>query len=359
MPNEFVARNGIIALKDSQITGSLNVSGGITGSIASASYALTASFAGSASWADFAEIGVAAGGSTNFNVSQLVFSNANGVSFGLDNNTITATYTPGAAGPAKSYFEHIPVIQGSTSATVGASSNYVQPFILPYDVSVSYMRMPITVSFGQTSVASTANTSYGADFQQTFWANIYSLGTGANSRSLQQLAQASATMRYVVTGSIGAASNNQTVTQAVTIPAEGGYNNTFTTQYNTTLTSGTIVSSLLTLFNGARGLDLLFATSLPAGAYWMAIQRSTAVTTAGATAMTAASINYSQIFASQISNNFNLWGANATAGSNGIELGVGVWTTNTLGRTSNSLAMSQISTIGNNPRIPFQLIRQA
>lgn len=51
MANEFVARNGIIALDSSQITGSLNVSGGITGSLfGTASFATTASFVTSASF---------------------------------------------------------------------------------------------------------------------------------------------------------------------------------------------------------------------------------------------------------------------------------------------------------------------
>ena len=46
MANEFVARNGIIALNNSQITGSLNVTNGITGSLyGTASYATTASYA--------------------------------------------------------------------------------------------------------------------------------------------------------------------------------------------------------------------------------------------------------------------------------------------------------------------------
>jgi hypothetical protein len=45
MANEFVARNGIIALDNSAITGSLNVSGGITGSLfGTASFSNTASF---------------------------------------------------------------------------------------------------------------------------------------------------------------------------------------------------------------------------------------------------------------------------------------------------------------------------
>jgi len=43
MANEFIARNGLIALDNSQITGSLSVSNGITGSLfGTASYATTA-----------------------------------------------------------------------------------------------------------------------------------------------------------------------------------------------------------------------------------------------------------------------------------------------------------------------------
>jgi hypothetical protein len=49
MANEFIARNGLIALNSSQITGSLNVSAGITGSLQGtasfATQALSASYA--------------------------------------------------------------------------------------------------------------------------------------------------------------------------------------------------------------------------------------------------------------------------------------------------------------------------
>ena len=52
MAYEFVARNGVIALDDSQITGSLNVSNGITGSLfGTASFSTSSSFAVSASQA--------------------------------------------------------------------------------------------------------------------------------------------------------------------------------------------------------------------------------------------------------------------------------------------------------------------
>ena len=46
MPNEFIARNGLRAQNNSDITGSFRVSGGITGSLhGTSSYALTASYA--------------------------------------------------------------------------------------------------------------------------------------------------------------------------------------------------------------------------------------------------------------------------------------------------------------------------
>ena len=45
MANEFVIKNGFHSKGDSQVTGSLNVSGSITGSLfGSASYAFTASY---------------------------------------------------------------------------------------------------------------------------------------------------------------------------------------------------------------------------------------------------------------------------------------------------------------------------
>jgi hypothetical protein len=45
MPNEFIIKNGYRSQGNSEITGSLRVTGGITGSVLSSSYALTASYA--------------------------------------------------------------------------------------------------------------------------------------------------------------------------------------------------------------------------------------------------------------------------------------------------------------------------
>jgi hypothetical protein len=88
MANEFVARNGIIALDNSRITGSLNVSGGITGSLfGTASFTTSASFATTSSLATTASLALSIiGGAIN----ELAF-------FGSPSNitsSATLTYNP-------------------------------------------------------------------------------------------------------------------------------------------------------------------------------------------------------------------------------------------------------------------------
>lgn len=76
MPNEFVARNGLIALADTSISGSLTVSGsvtanqGFTGSLSgTASFAISSSYALTASYALAGPGG--GGGGLSVNISQI------------------------------------------------------------------------------------------------------------------------------------------------------------------------------------------------------------------------------------------------------------------------------------------------
>jgi len=64
MANEFVTRNGFISKADSIITGSLTTTGGLTGSILSASYSLTASYSQNAQTASFVTTAISASYST-------------------------------------------------------------------------------------------------------------------------------------------------------------------------------------------------------------------------------------------------------------------------------------------------------
>ena len=114
MPNEFVARNGIIALNNSIVTGSLNVTAGITGSLfGTSSHAVTASFFGgsistavSASYASSSTSASYASSSTSAsyalnagNTQTASFAtNANSASYALNaGNAQTASFATNAA----------------------------------------------------------------------------------------------------------------------------------------------------------------------------------------------------------------------------------------------------------------------
>lgn len=318
-----------------------NVSFGLNGAT------ITATAAGGA-----ANLVVAAGGSTN-TVSQLVFSNAGGISFGLNGSTITAT-----EGAYRSYYENLPVIQGTTAVSMGGSSMYMQPFLMPYDISVSYIRMPITQLITSNTLATTNNTTVNFRATQTFIFNIYSAGNGASSRSLQQLTQATSTMVYAITGQQGNNTNQQSVSHAFTYPGEGGASATFSTSYSPAAASLNFSTTHLTAFTGFRWIDIPFNTSLGSGQWWMGVQRISSTAQTGAANLSLLTNQISSVMISQISANPNLMGANTTAGTNPWQVGLGVWTTNSTGATTNSVALSQISTLANQPRLPIYMIRQ-
>jgi hypothetical protein len=72
MANEFIARNGLIALDNSTITGSLTVTGGITGSLLG-----TASFASTSSFIDVSGSNVFVQGGNSFGAQALIGTNDN------------------------------------------------------------------------------------------------------------------------------------------------------------------------------------------------------------------------------------------------------------------------------------------
>ena len=366
---------------NSEVTGSLNVSAGITGSLlGTASFASLANVNISAgantanvsqlvfSSANNVTFGINAGtitaaasinvsaGTTSNNVSQLIFSNANNHTFGLNSNSVSVSYQP----PYQSYFENIPVVVGTINSvfSLGGSSNHVQPFVLPYDISVSYMRFLMTNSIASTTYATTANTTVALTNAMTWWANIYSAGAGANSLSLQYVTGGSAGMTYQVRGLIGAASNNQTVSQSISFAALGANTQNSSTAYNINSATQNISTTWMTFINAARFLDLPFAASLPAGEYWMAVQKSSATTTSGLN-IGNATMNNTLYHVSQVNISFAVPGNASNQATDQIQPGLGYWSTNVLGSTSNSLAITLISSIANQPRIPFQMHRFA
>jgi hypothetical protein len=279
-----------------------------------------------------------------------------GLSIGYSNGSIVLSRDP-----HQSYYMNYPIYQGTTAFTLGASSVYVQPFVLPTAISASFIRIANSFAFGSTTGGTTANTSLTLNNSQSIWVNIYSKGTGANSRSLQYVTGGSVSMVFQVRAEIGAASNNQTVSHNFTYPNESGAaQGNFATNYNVNSGSYNISTTHLTSFNGFRWLDVPFAASLAEGAYWMGIGQSTATaTTGGVAAMTNVTARNTFVAVSQISTNIAVMGQSSNMSTSPWQNGLGYWSTNTNGTTSSSMSLAGISTVANQPILPFQFIREA
>ena len=270
-------------------------------------------------------------------------------------STNGSTISIGAAETPKSYFSFGNQLSNQTT-TLGASSVLVQPFILPYDISISYLRIAGSLGISSTAFATTANTTLGLTHTHTIWANIYSMGTGAASQSLQYITGASGTIVFEVTGQIGAASNNQTVGLSQTYFSAGNTTNS-TATYNVNSSNINFSSTGLTAFNGLRWIDLPLATSLSGGAYWIGFQRSFSSSSSGTNMSGIHSSNLSFFVASQINSNFALMGGVSNASTNPLQVGLGLWSTNSNGGTSSSMGLASISSQASHVYMPFQLIR--
>lgn len=268
----------------------------------------------------------------------------------------------GGAGAVESYFQNVPVNVSINTTNLSSVQNLIQPFQLPYDISVSYVRIPVSVSVNSTQIATTANTSIRYNQSHTVFANFYSLGTGANSKSLQYITQASVSFLHQASATEGANSAAQT-------------NNFVTSYFTEGVTSATGASTMtvaassvfnftnnaagLSNFTGYRMVDIPFATSLSAGEYWVAFQRSSTFGSTGATNITGASANLLFAIAQQTNLPIYYLGQATNVNTNQMQLGLGIWSATTQGGTTNSIALSQISSTASQPIIPFQLIRIA
>lgn len=124
------------SMSDLVVSNKLDATGSLFGS---ASYGLTAAFASAGNF------NVSAGTTSN-NVSQIVFSNANNVSFGLNGSTITATATVSST-PAFTYPYFNPYdAYVQVTGVLGSNSLYFQPFQSP-NVQFDRLAIPIYLSY--------------------------------------------------------------------------------------------------------------------------------------------------------------------------------------------------------------------
>ncbi len=296
-------------------------------------------------------INVSAAGSSN-NLTNLVFSNSNGVSFGLNGSTITASYQG-----FQSYWLNS-LLNNSSTLTVVQSTSYVAPFFLPYYLSASYIRLPVSGAPTVASFGTTANTQFTAQIFSTVFAVVYSLGTGASSNSLQSVASGSGPFAMKLSWSAGNTGSQWSVSASITYPSKGT-TSLFNTNDANTVTNLSIQSSQLTGFNSYRFLDIPFANSLAPGPYWLMIGVSSTTSTQGNAigtnqiiSMTTQAISQANI---AIGNFTEPMPPNTTVG---IDLGIGSFSTNAIGTTA-SLDFSNISRQAGQPMFQMAFIRQA
>jgi hypothetical protein len=241
---------------------------------------------------------------------------------------------------------------GSTSAGVGF--NIKQP------VSASFLRFFASLSNVTTTYGTTGQSlSASVEMYSTWNAVVYSMCTGASSKSLMSVTSGScgATQRNSI--SVAANGTQYSVTQQATFPVEGGTTTT-STQYSSSQTNYSIQSTYLTPFSNYRGIDIPFAVSLPAGAYWLLLGHSSS-STSNSTGVSLASNGLMRfvsvvVCATQLNQAVGIMGSTNFV-PNGL-FAAGSFSTAGGGTTAN-FPLSAISTAASHPQVYFQLLRSA
>ncbi len=342
-------------------------------------------------------------GTTSTNASNFTFAAANGVSFGLGSGastgSITASIATTYAGtgfttattsgtnivgtlntsglsmgvPAYlttaeqsrqflSYFANFSEVPtGIPDLLVQSNTFYVLPITIPEKISISYLRLLAACALVSTTIATSAvNNATGAStaFSVTVANNavLYTVGTGASSRSLQYVTSGNAGFTWAVSVSQASTSNasQQSITQKITYPAEGFNTASTTNQYSVSATNGPISTTQF----GAIGannvfLDVPLACSLSAGNYWLALNK-----VSGTVGGKNIDINNSSY--GSTGSNIQFIVMNAASNSSNVYpgYGLGSWTTNVASTTS-SIGFGSLS-FSSSYFFPFvQFINQA
>ena len=284
--------------------------------------------------------------------------NTSGVSV---NVTAPAVQTVAGALGTLSYYENLPYLPSGTSS-ISASNSVIQvlPFILPMAVSASFIRMPVSMSFASTSVAgTTANSSFTQNMSYTVAAVIYTQGTGASSMSLMSSTSGLASFVFQTSVTMNANGSQYTAYTNVTYPALGGNANNYATNFAISNASLVASTGSMTLFTGPRYLDIPFNVSLSAGNYWLGIGGSTATASNAGPSLVGASLAPISFWAvSQTNLSVGMMGS-VTNVSVQFQPGLGSFSTNAAQYSNAAIALTNVSSQVNGPKLYFQMIRRA
>lgn len=270
-----------------------------------------------------------------------------------------STATIGISGrPPISSFANAPIFI-NTSAIVlnGTSDSHAVQFQLPSPGSFSFIRIPALMTTNSTTIAtSNASRNVSGALYSTWNAVVYSMGSGANSRSLQFVASGQGLFTHMNSLSISGAGTQYSVTQGFSYPVEG-VATSLTTQYSISNTNYSLASASFSDFSSVRFIDIPFANSLAAGAYWLVFGMSSSLSTNSAGA-------WSNAYGGRYSNHYvmsaHTLAALVMGSTNNALNGFGAGSFSTAGGgTTNSIPVSAISSFASNVVPYFQMLRSA
>jgi hypothetical protein len=276
---------------------------------------------------------------------------SSGISISSNGSTITVGQILG------SYYENLPLWQGSTTMTMFQSTSHLLPFVVPEPLSIDVIRFPVTASVAPSSTAATTGNSqfsYGHTRSHNFV--VYSQGVGASSLSLQSYTSTQHTDRQSINVSAAANSTQFSYTNRVTYQMSTGATD-FTYDYSSSAASLNFHTSGMTAITGNKFHEFPFAMSLTPGLYWLAYGVSSSTASqfnAQGTRLFNIASNYG---ASQANVAFGLMGA-ATNSTVGLYPGLGSFTT-AGGGTTASIPLTAFTTSSAHARMFFQLGRSA
>lgn len=252
----------------------------------------------------------------------VVFSNSNGVTFGINGNTITASVA--AAGGGNTLSSTIfgqDAGHGTGLGSLGQNTVYLYPQRLDAAVAGSIIKMPVSLSI--TSSAFAAHTrGYTANF------GIYTRNA-TNSTVLS--------LHYSTSYTASVSANSNGTLNLGIITAIGN-----STSYNT-LSASSAGFNLTASINGQRELIMPLNTTLSAGEYWLAFRQSSS--SAGAAG---ALWNISHYMATTVTGNRIGLSTNST--NQGIlrNIGMGIYSA-TSAALPGGISMTQINQLGTAP----------
>ncbi len=257
----------------------------------------------------------------------VVFSNSNGVTFGINGNTITASVNAGGGNTFNSTLFGWQNGFAQSSSTLGQNSLYIFPEQLQDYVSGSVIKIPVMITASSNTSAS-RQVGYTANF------GIYSRNaTNATVLTLHYSTSYTAAMSWNSNASVAFSG----------ISAVGN-----STSYNSFSSSSAGVN-LSSLVHGPREFILPLNTVMAPGEYWFAFRNSSS--SAGGAIANAFSVSYI-IQSSQTQAPFNRATSAKSVGGIAKDIGLGTYSVTTAAMPT-AISMTEINKAATHPVFYF------